>query len=955
MPQIFEIFTMDSGSKKKRIHLSYRCIVLLVLLFVVCNLATGLLVYYNSVDSPKRDTQIVQLETETSTATSPKETTNPSTDRIDVQAKPKRSVRLPKSVTPSAYRLSIVPFIYENFTFEGDISIDVNVNEATSNITLHINELTIDEGSVKVLQDSREISVSHLVYDKALQFFIINFPEPLKQGNYSVSMQFAGVLNNVLQGFYRSSYPGQNGTRWIAATQFQPTDARRAFPCFDEPALKATFEVAIGRPNNMSSISNMPRIRSHPFDGDVNYTWDFFERSVPMSTYLVAFLVSDFESRSVGNFSVWARKSAIDQTAYSLEVGPIILKYYEKFFDIPFPLAKIDLVALPDFSAGAMENWGLITFRESNLLYDEVVSSLTNKQSIAIVVAHELAHQWFGNLVTPSWWTDLWLNEGFASYLEYIGTDAARPDLKVLDQFVVQENQVVFSLDALKSSHPISIEVNDPEEINDIFDRISYGKGSTIIRMMDHFLSTPVFQKGLTNFLNEKMYQSAQQDDLWESLTEVARSEGIFDNTMSVKIVMDTWTLQTGFPVVFVSRKEGRLSVRQEKFSLNGSSDKEKALWWIPLTYANRTNERSEIWLRGIEKMSIEDETKPSEWLLVNLNQSGYYRVNYDDANWALLTEQLNRNHTIFDPKNRAQIIDDALNLASAGYLNYSIAMNVTKYLANEKDFVPWKAAFKGLDYMHEMFMRSEHFDKFKDYMLRLILPLYNELGFRDSPKDPPLVSYLRNEILPRVCRLSYKSCIYNSSILFDNWRASPNPDVNNPIAPNMKVFVYCSAIRMGGEDEWNFAWERYLNTNVGTERETILAALACTEEVWLLNRFLSRAVTEGSGIRKQDAPSVLTAVGGNVIGQGLTYRFMTNNFAKIKKYMGSSFISLNGIIRLISQHFNTRQDAVDLSKFAAKENLTSRPISQAIEQAWVNVDWMDRNFATIVSWLKNN
>lgn len=238
-------------------------------------------------------------------------------------------------------------------------------------------------------------------------------------------------------------------------------------------------------------------------DGLPDYVLDVYQESVPMSTYLVAFVVSDFVNKTSGNFAVWATSDAIHGASYALEIGPKILKFLENFFDIDYPLPKMDMIALPDFSAGAMENWGLITFRETTMLYDEGVSGNSNKQRVAIVVAHELAHQWFGNLVTPSWWSDLWLNEGFASYMEYLGVDAVEPSWKSMDQFVVNELQSVFSLDALSSSHQISVKVDNPDEINDIFDRISYGKGATIIRMMDHFLTTPIFKGGLTNYLKE--------------------------------------------------------------------------------------------------------------------------------------------------------------------------------------------------------------------------------------------------------------------------------------------------------------------------------------------------------------------------------------------------------------------------------------------------------------------
>ncbi|XP_029162416.1 aminopeptidase N-like [Nylanderia fulva] len=554
--------------------------------------------------------------------------------------KKKIDVRLPKAVVPDSYELWLIPFIWEgNFTFHGEVKILVNVTSDTNNVTLHAVDMMIDEGFTNIREYSATSNKTKIIRiveqrnDTDRQFHVIKTSDTLSRGKqYVVHLKFIGYLNDYLQGFYRSSYMVGNQTRWIATTQFQATDARRAFPCFDEPALKAKFQINIARPRNMTSISNMPRKGAPmPVPGLHTYVWDHYERSVPMSTYLVAFIVSDFDVRRSedGNFGVWARQEAISQSQYSLNIGPKILKYFEEYFQIKFPLPKMDMVALPDFSAGAMENWGLITYRETAMLYQEGVSTSTSKQRVATVVSHELAHQWFGNLVTPSWWTDLWLNEGFASYVEYIGIDAVEPSWKVLEQFVIHDLQNVFSLDALESSHPISIEVGHPDEISEIFDRISYGKGASIIRMMDHFLTTKVFKQGLTNYLKGKAYQSAEQNDLWYALTQQAHKDKVLEPSVTVKEIMDTWTLQTGFPVITVARNYNNNSamLTQERFLLrNGTTQvttsPSEPLWWVPITYTsekqlNFSNTQPIAWMKA--------ERSISSTIWVQARLSGYF------------------------------------------------------------------------------------------------------------------------------------------------------------------------------------------------------------------------------------------------------------------------------------------------------------------------------------------
>ncbi|KAL1506097.1 hypothetical protein ABEB36_005525 [Hypothenemus hampei] len=957
--------------------------IILVFIFFICLAATGLLVYSFTSTCPKNDTHVpvltqklvcdysaVTSDIKTSTNETPRSpstlpttftTASPPTNFPEKKLVKNENIRLPKAILPDSYRINLIPFIEEgNFTFHGEETVTVNVTHASWNVTLHSVGLTIL--AVNVMNSKNEsISVKDVRNIEKKQFMVIDLDGVLEAGQqYFVYIKFKGILNNMLQGFYRSSYVENNVTRWIAATQFQPTDARKAFPCFDEPGFKAKFQINIAHSKNMTAISNMPKIRTIPYVKNLpNYIWDQFEESLPMSTYLVAFLISDFQNITKGTFSVWARSSALSQAKFALETAPLILRYYEKFFGIPYPLPKIDMVAIPDFSAGAMENWGLITYREPVLLYEEGVSSITNKQRIAHVIAHELAHQWFGNLVTPLWWEDLWLNEGFATYVEFLGADSVNAKWKDLELFLVTELQEALKLDALKSSHPISVRVNNPEEVNDIFDRISYSKGASIIRMMKDFLGDRVFHSGLNRYLKRRMFKNAAQDDLWQILTEKSIDFKVLPGNSTVKEIMDTWTLQIGFPVVNATLKNGNLIITQERFLVNRQKgEKDETLWWIPITILDNMDKKQEIWLKNKRQITIPNAfPKDNSWFLLNVHQNGYYRVNYDETNWKALIHQLLENgHHLIHPTNRAQMIDDAMNLAFSGYLGYDIALNVTLYLVNEREYVPWKAALSNFHFLYNMIVKTGHFDKFRMYLITLIRDFYLELTFNASPNEDSTKILNRMEIIEYACKLGIKDCILQAVQFFQNWRNSADPDKENLINPDLRQTIYCTAIGEGGPEEWDFAWNRYLRTNVAGDKEILLNSLACSKDIWILSRYLEWSITENSGIRKHDVARVFASLTENPVAQDLVYRFLKINWKKIRDYLGSTSMSLSSLVRTSTEKFNSQEEIDDLKLFFERNRnefgVATRTIQQSIEQAEANTRWMEQNFDVVKKWL---
>ncbi|KAK4304350.1 hypothetical protein Pmani_023699 [Petrolisthes manimaculis] len=967
-----------SFGKKHGCYVNRVGTILLALLFVSAVVATGLLVYYYA---PRiREAAYISSHEYT-----PRDSTTVAVAGVGGAGggggggggpKKKPDVRLPRSLIPLSYVVKLQPYVNGNFKIVGSVEVEMKVMEETDKVTLHITAIKTKNHTVKVTpSDNRSgpgLKINKHEYDQEREFYIAHLDQKLRKGRtYVLYMDFDAYLNNELRGFYRSSYKDTDGNeRWVGVTQFQPTDARRAFPCFDEPALKATYEIYLGRETSMTAISNMPKVATKPIDGQPGWVWDHFNTSVPMSTYLVAFAICDFEkmetqTKNDVQFRVWARSEAISQADYAFKTGPPILTFFEDYFSLPYPLPKQDMIALTDFAAGAMENWGLITYRETAMLYDPRISSASNKQRVAVIVSHELAHQWFGNLVTPSWWTDLWLNEGFASYLEYLGVNHAEPTWKMMEQFVTIDLQNVFGLDCLESSHPISIPVNHPDEINEIFDRISYSKGASVIRMMSHFLTEATFRKGLTNYLKDFAYQSAEQDDLWRYLTNAAHEDGTLPRDVTIKTIMDTWTLQMGYPVIKVTRSNQGTSanVTQDRFLLTKKSSGEghKYRWWVPITFTGQNNPdfeatQPELWMKSTDQATVSSLPTRDQWVVFNLQETGYYRVNYDENNWNLLVQQLNTDHRVIHVINRAQIIDDAFNLARADQLSYRTALSLITYLAKEESYTPIKSTLTALSYLDSMLKRTSSYGAFKKFVLKFIIPLYNSVGFKDNVDDPHLEQFKRVLAISWACKFDHPDCVSQSTSLYKLWMENPTND--SIIQPNVRYVVYCNAIANGGEEEWNFAWEKFLSSNVAAEKTKLLNALGCTKKIWILSRYLEIAFKEGSGIRKQDAGYVFGSVARNDVGHDMAWSYLRNNWPHILEYYGSGIFTLPRLILSITKDLNTQEYLQEIKRFR-EENADSlatakRSVDQGLERTVNNVAWTDTYVPIVQQWLQD-
>ncbi|KAL9985945.1 hypothetical protein ACROYT_G008402 [Oculina patagonica] len=870
------------------------------------------------------------------------------------------NVRLPKHVTPKHYDVTILVDL-KKFLFNGHVSIVIDVKEPTEYVLVHTNKMTVT--SVTVHQSSGgEIAVkNHFLFEKN-QFYVIHLTNWLQQGEYVVKMAFESELRAELGGFYRMNYRRKDGTLVpVAATQFSPADARKAFPCFDEPAMKATFNVTLVHDPSLIAISNMPVYHTEEKDG---WRYDKFEKSVLMSTYLVAFAVCDFQyteftlTNGGKKVRMYAPLEQIDQVEYASKITDELFTFYEDYFQIKYALPKSDMIAIPNFLFGAMENWGLITYRDWNLLFKPNVSSSANKQRVAEVVSHELAHQWFGNLVTMEWWDDFWLNEGFASFMEFPSMNYIHPEWKIDDQVVVIDMAAAFAADGLANSHPIRIPITRPEEISQIFDSITYEKGACILRMLEAFLGKEVFRKGLKRYLKRFEYANAKTEDLWAVLGEESCVQG---RCVDVKHMMNTWTLQMGYPIVDIRYSSAdKYFISQERFlyytDANITSKYKSPYdykWFIPFTYIT-SSAPNKVFPKDINMTSETISWNGSGWIKGNVGQKGFYRVNYDDKNWDALANALKTDHKVLNTSDRGGVIDDAFELARSGKLNYTKALEMTSYLQAEEDYVPWQAAIKNFNFIKSLLTPTRPAYKYlQKYLFYQAEPHYQRLGFKDQGSH--LETFLRPAILEIVCDARESSCLSNASKYFNDWMKEP---VNNQVPANFRSLVYFYGIATGGREEWDFAFNQLLLTSVASESMKLMHGLAASAEPWILSRFLQFSL-DTTKIKSSEATFVISKVAQNSpVGRQMAWDFILRHWDVLETRYGEGLYILRSVLESVTGGFTNEFQLQQLLNFVKERDntgsgLSSQSLSQAVETVKSNIAWIERNEKDLENWLR--
>lgn len=879
-------------------------------------------------------------------------------------------VLLPAHVVPLKYHVTIRPDL-DTFTFNGTETVEVLIVEPSDSVTLHAYQLTITQAAMR-WEDGSVMPAMVISYSEESKTATIQFPHTLQAGSAQLVLDFEGLINDQLNGFYRSSYTHEGVLRHLGVTQFQPTDARRAFPCWDEPALKAKFEVTLIVAEELTALSNTP-IKATSTLGDGLKMVEFSETPL-MSTYLVAFVVGHLEFVEGATAEgvavrVYTPLGKKEGGQFALDVATRTLSYFEDYFGIAYPLPKLDLVAAPDFAAGAMENWGCAIFREALLLVDETTSSLSIKQFVAYVVAHELAHQWFGNLVSPGWWDYLWLNEGFATWVGNLAVDHLFPEWDIWTKFISDYTTTGLSLDSLASSHPVEVHVKEASEIREIFDHISYDKGASIVRMLASYLGEETFSRGLHRYLNRHIYNNTVTEDLWAALTELAGKP--------IVTLMDPWVKATGYPVLYVdhervSDEEAFLTVKQERFFSLSPGGSEAALqldpiWWIPLSLLTSENASQplhhSLWEGGRGK-KVERVPLPSElatlgdgrWVKVNALQTGFFRVKYSEPLLRALQPPLLS--LTLRPSDRLGLLDDAFALCKAGHMSTPQLLALLQSYVNENSFPVWASLTTNLEDLRSSWRQSlsaaqasEEYTLMQTYIQKLYRPIIKALGW--TPKE----GEDRQQMLLRSVVLSYggshgllKDVIAEATRQF---HAHREDEQGAPIHPDLLTLVYNLAVKFGGEKEWEAMREIYRNPKSQEQKIRATNALGKASDPVLIRRTLDLALSDE--MRAQDVYQVFASVGANDAGIEIVWSFLKDKWSELDAKFGDQFLMLGRIVETATAYFATEQRVNDLTEFFADKQTAGieRKVQQCIERASSRSAWMQRDAQATLAWLR--
>ncbi|KAE9554353.1 hypothetical protein FO519_002412 [Halicephalobus sp. NKZ332] len=767
------------------------------------------------------------------------------------------------------------------------------------------------------------VSVTKVTVNETLEKVIFDLSGDLEEGKeYIFQFRYKGPISNKLAGLYLTTYKDPEGqNHYAAVTQMEPTDARRMVPCFDEPGFRAIWKIKILHPKGSKAVSNAKEIEEDQADEKIpGFLWTSFEETPKMASYLLAIVVSDFDfiegqTNRGTRFRIWSRKEAINETQYAL-----------------------NMMAFPDFAAGAMENWGLVTYRERALLYNPAVYSLLNKQYIATVVAHEL------------------------------GVDSIDSTFKMDDWFVKDSLSIAFERDAMATSHPLSFPIEKAEDVSEAFDSISYDKGASILRMLSNILGEENFKKGLNIYLNRYAYSNAEHVDLWNALTE-AVPDSLRDwngKKFDVDEFAKKWTEQMGYPVVTVSTTKNGVKLAQKRFKIDETSEESPKFknpkywykWDIPIWYTVDGAHQPVTWLHSEEEINF---TNPNSLVFINSESNGFYRVKYDHDQMEKINKQLSENHTAIQMRSRARYIDDAFTLAQAGQISYEEVLEMTRYLYKENDYLPITMAINGFGGIAGYFGDEPESEFMRAYLRPMFDEKYEKVKEKvfEQEEDKDFYANVMSTLIVRTaCDLKNEDCTDRALKSYQEKLVAPcNEESTAIVPPSIRTFVYCLGIKYGNEKDWNNMLRLFQKESCQVERDRLIHALSCSRDTFTLKKLLKMAVDiNNTVIRLQDKDTVFSFVGFNYAGKPIVFEFFTQNWNQLYHDLKDQQTLLKKFVQAALEGKTLRR-VQEIEDFLVANKATTQNLDvfkQQLEIIRTNAKWMDKNYDNLVAWFKN-
>ncbi|MBI4202118.1 MAG: M1 family metallopeptidase [Chloroflexi bacterium] len=856
--------------------------------------------------------------------------------------------QLPDTIRPLKYRLVLTPDL-EKFTFAGEEEVEVEVLRATEQVVMNALELQVSTAWA-TQAGGRRIEAARIDHDEQSQTVTLTFGSRLVPGKATVGLHYTGILNDRLHGFYRSTYQGKDDRPHVmACTQFEPTDARRCLPCWDEPSIKAVFDCTLVVPAQLTAVSNTP-VASETLRPD-GLKVVHFEDTPLMSTYLLAFIVSELESveahASNGTLiRIFATPGKKELGQFALDVAVKVLAYYNDYFGVSYPLKKLDHLAIPDFAAGAMENWGAITYREVALLYDPANSAPVAKERIANVVAHEMAHMWFGDLVTMAWWNDLWLNESFASWMATKAVDHLFPEWHMWTQFIVSDVTTGMGLDGLENSHPIEQEVKDPSEINQLFDAISYDKGASILRMLEQFIGPDDFRAGLRQYIAAHTYDNAQGQDLWQAMEDAS--------AQPIVSMMGSWIEQAGYPVVQakVRRTSGKwqVSLRQDRFLYSGIKD-DPTLWQVPVSVISQGGAGQDQMVMSSREATLRMEkgtprVRRNAWVKLNPAYTAFYRTQYEEKEWARLIPGVETRE--LSPADRLGLHADTYALSRARMIPATQYLRLVEAYKGEDDYVVWSDVVGDLRAFDGLLTQESYSAKYQTLARSVLRRIVRKMGWEAKPNEGHLDTLLRSTVLGAIGTFGDRATQQEATRRFMRYLEDPKS-----LSPDLKGVVYGLAAQAGDTRTYEAMHNLAKEEQFQEERLRLYGALARFSTKPLLEKTLELSLS--SEVRSQDTVSLLTQVAMNRRnGLRLTWDFMKENWQELERRYGAGGF---GMMRLVSipGGFASPEERQEVADFYLAHRVPSatRTIQQTLERIDLNTQWLQHNRLGVKRWFE--